>query len=468
MQNGSTVKTMNNRASTGLGTPRKIDSHDYSGPLAPVYYKKERERRRQEKIRMNKSEILNSSSKPAGGTMSNGHSSFLNSTAEPEQQSSLMYDGDISVSNRLTSVESSTNSSVPDRKLAFDIGSDNETDTTVQASTRVADSSDTEYETDNYANGDVGGMNGQTMNKDSPIEDSEAEGRGYVTEDEIDRMQSGLGKEILRELKMQIDTNATKDDVEALYVPDDPIKASRSPDAKTEVQLPYFCEIKFGPIATGINRYCDTWLLEQAINEPMGMNDYNNFMQGFQRFTNASAHPWKHNSTSNSLVDGAMSDTEGMRRFKYSDMTSSRGKFRMDGYKSEGGYNSSPEMGRRKMTRYNSLDVRKAWYHERFLTYVQMYHKKGNLLFEQQKEACMQHIRMSVGSLSRSENVKVYPKEKLFTNMNKRLPEDVNRSRLELHLSDEEFVDLFAMTHDQFRSLPPWKQNVMKQLNYLF
>ena len=33
----------------GMPAPRKIDSHDYSGPLAAVYYKKERERRRQEK-----------------------------------------------------------------------------------------------------------------------------------------------------------------------------------------------------------------------------------------------------------------------------------------------------------------------------------------------------------------------------------------------------------------------------------
>ena len=143
--------------------------------------------------------------------------------------------------------------------------------------------------------------------------------------------------------------------------------------------------------------------------------------------------------------------------------------YKSDGYKSDfGGYNSSPEMGRRKMIRYNSLDVRKAWYHERFLTYVQMYHRKGNLLFEQQKEACMLHIRKSIGSLSRSADLKVYPKERLFTNMNKRLPEDVNRSRLEMHLSDEEFVDLFAMTQDQFKALPPWKQNVLKQLNYLF
>ena len=343
------------------------------------------------------------------------------------------------------------------------MSSDTEMDTTIQETVKIPDSSDTEYDTDNLANGDVPVNIKLNMNR--LAEESETEGKGYVTEDEIDRMQSGLGKEILREIKLQMDSNIGKDDTEILYVPDDPIKASRSRDAKTEVQLPYFCEVKFGPIATGINRYCDSWLLEQAIREPMSLNDYSNFMQGFHRFTNASAEPWK-DSTTNSLVDGAMSDTEGMRRYTTSSNTGRA--FRADGYKSEGGYNSSPEMGRRKMLRYNSLDVRKAWYHERFLTYVQMYHRKGNLLFEQQKEACMQHIRKSIGSLSRSVDLKVYPKEKLFTNLNKRLPEDVHRSRLEMHLSDEEFIDMFAMTQDQFRSLPFWKQNVLKQLNYLF
>ena len=60
----------------GLPTPRKIDSHDYSGPLAAVYYKKERERRRQEKARMNKinkADVLRMSANPSGGKFANGY-----------------------------------------------------------------------------------------------------------------------------------------------------------------------------------------------------------------------------------------------------------------------------------------------------------------------------------------------------------------------------------------------------------
>ena len=435
----------------GVPSPRKIDGFDYSGPLAPVYYKKERERRRQEKGRQVRSEILNSSSK-GSAKLTNGHVGH-GVDSDVERLNSTANDGD--VANRIQSARvsyDSADSPVAAEKVGRQFSE-------VNTSGVV---SDTDYETDTYADGDV----------QRSLLEKEMEAKGYVTEDDIDKMQSGLGKEILREIKMQMDSStAAGEDTEVQFVPDDPIKASRSPDAKTEVQLPYFCEIKFGPIATGINRYCDSWLLEQAMREPMSLGDYNNFMQGFHRFTNASNEPWK-NSTTNSLVDGAMSDTEGMRRYTTSSASGARmysSGYKSDGYKSDmGGYSSSPEMARRKMTRYNSLDVRKAWYHERFLTYVQMYHKKGNLLFEQQKEACMQHIRKSIGSLSRSADLKVYPKEKLFTNLNKKLPEDVNRSRLEMHLSDEEFVDMFAMTQDQFKALPGWKQNVLKQLNYLF
>ncbi|XP_028919235.1 actin-binding LIM protein 2 isoform X8 [Ornithorhynchus anatinus] len=65
---------------------------------------------------------------------------------------------------------------------------------------------------------------------------------------------------------------------------------------------------------------------------------------------------------------------------------------------------------------------------------------------------------------------KVYPYEMLIvTNrIRVKLPKDVDRTRLERHLSPEEFRDVFGMTAEEFDRLALWKRNELKKKALLF
>ncbi|CAJ1058197.1 actin-binding LIM protein 3 isoform X9 [Xyrichtys novacula] len=64
----------------------------------------------------------------------------------------------------------------------------------------------------------------------------------------------------------------------------------------------------------------------------------------------------------------------------------------------------------------------------------------------------------------------VYPYEALIvtTRGRNRLPKDVDRARLERHLSPEEFVQVFGMTVEDFDRLALWKRNELKKQARLF
>ncbi|XP_030001804.1 actin-binding LIM protein 3 isoform X2 [Sphaeramia orbicularis] len=65
---------------------------------------------------------------------------------------------------------------------------------------------------------------------------------------------------------------------------------------------------------------------------------------------------------------------------------------------------------------------------------------------------------------------KIYPYETLIvtTRGRNRLPKDVDRARLERHLSSEEFVQVFGMTMEDFDRLALWKRNELKKQARLF
>uniref|UniRef100_A0A3Q3FDA1 Actin binding LIM protein family, member 3 n=1 Tax=Labrus bergylta TaxID=56723 RepID=A0A3Q3FDA1_9LABR len=65
---------------------------------------------------------------------------------------------------------------------------------------------------------------------------------------------------------------------------------------------------------------------------------------------------------------------------------------------------------------------------------------------------------------------RVYPYEALVvtTRGRNRLPKDVDRARLERHLSPEEFVQVFGMTVEDFDRLALWKRNELKKQARLF
>lgn len=65
---------------------------------------------------------------------------------------------------------------------------------------------------------------------------------------------------------------------------------------------------------------------------------------------------------------------------------------------------------------------------------------------------------------------KIYPYELLLvtTRGRSRLPKDVDRTRLERHLSQEEFYQVFGMTISEFERLALWKRNELKKQARLF
>ncbi|CAN9509827.1 unnamed protein product [Ophioblennius macclurei] len=73
-------------------------------------------------------------------------------------------------------------------------------------------------------------------------------------------------------------------------------------------------------------------------------------------------------------------------------------------------------------------------------------------------------------SLSFSSEYKVYPYEVLAVThrVKVKLPRDIDRTRLERHLSPEDFQQVFGMTLEQFDRLALWKRNDMKKKARLF
>uniref|UniRef100_A0A8D3EES5 Actin binding LIM protein family, member 3 n=1 Tax=Scophthalmus maximus TaxID=52904 RepID=A0A8D3EES5_SCOMX len=69
-----------------------------------------------------------------------------------------------------------------------------------------------------------------------------------------------------------------------------------------------------------------------------------------------------------------------------------------------------------------------------------------------------------------SASLQIYPYEALIvtTRGRNRLPKDVDRARLERHLSPEEFVQVFGMTVEDFDRLALWKRNELKKQARLF
>ncbi|XP_013870613.1 actin-binding LIM protein 1-like isoform X3 [Austrofundulus limnaeus] len=90
-----------------------------------------------------------------------------------------------------------------------------------------------------------------------------------------------------------------------------------------------------------------------------------------------------------------------------------------------------------------------------------------------------QHIKDGRAALTRMDRgvsmpnmlePKVYPYEMLMITSRGRakLPRDVDRTRLERHLSPETFFDIFGMEIQEFDRLPLWKRNDMKKKAKLF
>uniref|UniRef100_A0A665U1D2 Actin binding LIM protein family, member 3 n=1 Tax=Echeneis naucrates TaxID=173247 RepID=A0A665U1D2_ECHNA len=79
-------------------------------------------------------------------------------------------------------------------------------------------------------------------------------------------------------------------------------------------------------------------------------------------------------------------------------------------------------------------------------------------------------LHFKVSALAWLPVLQIYPYEALIvtTRGRNRLPKDVDRARLERHLSPEEFVQVFGMTVEDFDRLALWKRNELKKQARLF
>ncbi|CAF2880656.1 unnamed protein product [Rotaria sp. Silwood2] len=79
-----------------------------------------------------------------------------------------------------------------------------------------------------------------------------------------------------------------------------------------------------------------------------------------------------------------------------------------------------------------------------------------------------QHAHSTHSAPTLMSNPKLYTYEELRIMSKKRLPSDVDRDRLERHLSDNEFHTLFQMTRSDFYRLPEWRRIDLKKRFKLF
>jgi len=79
-----------------------------------------------------------------------------------------------------------------------------------------------------------------------------------------------------------------------------------------------------------------------------------------------------------------------------------------------------------------------------------------------------QHAHSTRSAPTLMGNPKLYTYEELKIMSKKRIPSDVDRDRLERHLSDNEFHTLFQMTRSEFYRLPEWRRVDLKKRFKLF
>lgn len=84
-----------------------------------------------------------------------------------------------------------------------------------------------------------------------------------------------------------------------------------------------------------------------------------------------------------------------------------------------------------------------------------------DLQLQEGKENIAVPLEKELTLLTRS----TYP---LATLLERPLPDGVDPTKLEIYLSDDDFVELLSMTKYEFQQLPLWKQNATKKEKGLF
>ncbi|XP_040889552.1 advillin isoform X2 [Toxotes jaculatrix] len=78
------------------------------------------------------------------------------------------------------------------------------------------------------------------------------------------------------------------------------------------------------------------------------------------------------------------------------------------------------------------------------------------------------HVTREQNCVESVKNFQSFPRETLVNKLVNELPEGVDPTQKEKHLSDPDFRDIFGITKDDFASLPQWKQLNMKKEKGMF
>ena len=138
---------------------------------------------------------------------------------------------------------------------------------------------------------------------------------------------------------------------------------------------------------------------------------------------------------------------------------------------SQKGYRSDFEPAETSRKQRKSNEKRAKLLHDNFINYmkavkhgfISAYGTEENLDEIESLSAVSEIVPLN----SNGREVKIYSLNQLQTT-NKKLPKDVKRKSLEVHLSEQEFFLTFHMTRNSFYQLPLWKRNILKKFNYLF
>ncbi|XP_037630867.1 advillin [Sebastes umbrosus] len=83
-------------------------------------------------------------------------------------------------------------------------------------------------------------------------------------------------------------------------------------------------------------------------------------------------------------------------------------------------------------------------------------------------EAAPVNVTVEQESVGIEKNFQSFPPDDLVNKLTSQLPEGVDPTQKEKHLSDSDFMDIFGITKDDFASMPQWKQLNMKKKKGMF
>ncbi|XP_071792648.1 actin-binding LIM protein 1-like isoform X4 [Asterias amurensis] len=270
--------------------------------------------------------------------------------------------------------------------------------------------------------------------------------------DEVDKMQSALGKEILKE-------ELTKTKVDNL----DPRSASRTPSAKKEppISTRYVSSANAAPLRLRERRRHRPALSERSSTLPANMRNLSlseAYKSSSLPLSSRSGPPSWFND---GLSDGYRSPGGCMSPPGYLSPVSIGYQTPL-GFQSPNGYASDVDFGRMG----SSEDELRMLRITRGRSLPSVVQQKRNHSKEQISPASKEKGK-SMSNIPVKQQREIYPLGTLHTT-NYRLPKDVDRNNLELHLSPEDFFRAFQMPYEDYFMLPRWRQVELKKISLLF